>query len=217
MAAMAAIGLFRLPELIRALTQRDLRPKLVRGGLVWLVAYHMIQSMVHRDLLVNKEITSVALYFLPMIAALLVIRGLPRLSVSPLWKPALACWAAINIAWLAHWGLTLDDSQYRASRWLAGNLPPGSVLMGDPAPGICLDNQFLTVPAIRNLCNTKRPLELFAGRPRYVAVVSDSPFKEQFWNRTYPGIFAAPLQFKSIHVLRWDVELYRAPAGKWVK
>jgi 4-amino-4-deoxy-L-arabinose transferase-like glycosyltransferase len=217
MAGLAAISLLKLPSLVKALSQADSRTKLVRTGLVWLLAYHAIESVIHRDLLVSRPFTSVVLYATPTIVAVVLFRGSPILRWDQAWKPLLTCWAVINLAWLAHWGFTLDNTQYAACRWLAGNLPSGSVLIGDPAPGICLDNDLLTAPVIQNLCNTQKPLELFAGRPRYVAVVMDSPIKERFWNRQYPGVISSDLKVKTLHTLHWDIEVYLVPDGQWVK
>ena len=221
MAALAAIGLWRLADLLRAISGPDTAAVLARGGLAWLLSYHLIQSAVHREGVLDHGLTSLILYVAPTAIAIFV-SVLKQISTragrpSQLAGAALVVWALVNAGWIAHWAFTMSYSQHSAARWLAGNLPAGSVIIGDPAPGLCMDNEFSAVPVIRGLCNDQRPLEQFVGAPRFAAVVSDSPLKAKFWNIRYPGLLGEGNLARSIHVLTWDVELYKVPADQWIR
>ena len=102
----------------------------------------------------------------------------------------LAVWLIINLGWYADWTRHLATTQRDASRTLARNLPPNSVLLGDCAPGLGIYNAFVTVNVMPKLCNDNAPLERFAGRPRYV-VILDGPSKatsEKWWSGHYPNV-----------------------------
>ena len=102
----------------------------------------------------------------------------------------LLLWAGINSLWLWDWAGHLHTTHRDADRWLATHLPPNSVLFGDCAPGLCLDNRFRTVNVIPGLCNDMEPLEQWAGFPRYVAIL-DGPYRltnEKWWHEHYPNV-----------------------------
>jgi 4-amino-4-deoxy-L-arabinose transferase-like glycosyltransferase len=96
-------------------------------------------------------------------------------------------WAVINALWLGDWLGHLSYKQVQADAWLAANLPPGSVLLGDVAPGLCLNNHFVAVNVIPKLCNGHDPVERFAPAPRYI-VILDGKWKEWWWVQHYPDL-----------------------------
>lgn len=124
-----------------------------------------------------------------LLAALVLARRVSRAQVRPvpLAVSLLCCWALVNCAWLVDWSEHLTYRQHDASLWLGSHLPPGSVLLGDVAPGLCLDNSFVAVNVIPGLCNFRRPVERFAPTPRFVAIL-DGEWKESWWVKRYPRL-----------------------------
>ncbi len=80
-------------------------------------------------------------------------------------------------------------------------------MVGDVAPGLCLDNGLVAVNVIPGLCNGERPLEHFVGHPRYVAIL-DADKKERYWVQTYPQTVAGSHLLKQERVLKWIVGIY---------
>ena len=122
-----------------------------------------------------------------------------------------AVWAVINALWLGDWLTHLRYGQRDADRWLAENLPPRSVLIGDAAPGLCINNRFVAVNVIGGLCNDILPLEQFASRRRYV-VILDGPRNTGDWRRLYPDIIR-PGRVKHTfpHLINFAVTVYEVP------
>ena len=112
--------------------------------------------------------------------------------------------------WTVHLTFTPEQDAFRLRlrQWLAENLPPGSVLIGDVAPGLCLDNRFQAVSVIPGLCNDQAPVERFAPAPRYI-VILDGTWKERWWLQRYPQYVT---QEHRIHLfprlLHWPVGVY---------
>jgi hypothetical protein len=103
------------------------------------------------------------------------------------WVGATLCvWGIANGTHLTLWSANLAYTQRDASLWVAENLPPNSVLIGDCAPALCLNNRFRVVPLIPNLCNDKQPLERFAGSSQVIAIL-DGHWKERWWRDHYPN------------------------------
>jgi hypothetical protein len=98
---------------------------------------------------------------------------------------AVAVWGIVNALWLGHW-LTHQTYVHRdSSRWLAHNLPPGSVLFGDVAPGLGIQTSFRVINLIPKLCNDDQPLERFPAAPRYIVILDDQKH-EKWWGEHYP-------------------------------
>jgi len=205
----AGVAFGSLREVAGRLLGADARARVVRGALTWFLLYHAAQSLVHRGGVMGPSMTAVALWVVPSAAACLVgacIPPAPRAAALAAWLvPAL--WAGANGFWLTDWLRTMDHSQTRMSRELAASLPRGSVLIGDVAPGICMDNRFAAINVIPGLCNGDRPVERFAGRPRFVAIL-DGRWKERYWLDRYPGLVRAENRIMIRRVLRWDIGVY---------
>jgi 4-amino-4-deoxy-L-arabinose transferase-like glycosyltransferase len=216
LAALAALALWRLPELWVALQAKNSRARILRGALIWFLAYHAVEAVVHQRGVLPRIPTLLLLYGLPTTLAILDFRFWildSFRSKSKIQNPkstiylVLALWALANAYWLGDWAWGMRWTQYDMSRWLAENLPARSVLIGDVAPGVCLDNPFVAVNVIPKLCNSERPVEKFAGRPRYV-VILDGRWKEGYWLFRHPEAVAPERRIKLARVLRWDVGVY---------
>jgi hypothetical protein len=149
-------------------------------------------------------------------AAILLGRrfGRDRSSGSPdadaRWRTALlTLWLLINAAWLTHWLATLSYSQHEMSRLLSNTLPANSILIGEAAPGVSMDNRFMVVNVLPGLCNDRQPVERFAGRPRYL-VIMDGRARKPYWDRFYPSLLAPERRLLAAKVIGWDVGVYRA-------
>jgi hypothetical protein len=213
MASLAALGLWRSQGVWRYLAEWTVKARLFRGALVWFLVYHLVEAIIHRRGVLPIPITNIILFGTPTLAAWAALAW-PG-SAAPVTRPprlrlatfALAAWFLINVTWLADWALRLDYSQYRISRWLAQTLPADSVLIGDIAPGLCLDNAFVAVHVQVGLCNWRYPIEDFAGRTRFIARL-DGRWEWFYWKGFYPELVDRRHRLKYTRVLRWDVGIY---------
>ncbi len=180
MAALAAIAIYRARKI-----HAFLRGSWVQTALAGFLAYHAGEALLHhdRDWLLALFAVIVVGLFLP-IAKYRPADFAWRLAYSP--ALLLVVWASINACWTTDWLAHLSYGRRSADRWLARSLPANSVLIGDVAPGLCLDNRFMAVSVIPGLCNGDAPLERFAGRPRYI-VILDERFLEKYWTKRYPS------------------------------
>lgn len=212
--SLAAIALWSLPDMLRALAGRGAAACVARSALAALLAYHAAEAVVHQGGVVGRAATLAALLGAPVAAAVLAWAapgaltrpGAARVAA----VGAVAVWLGFNAYWLGDWAAHLSYSQYAISRWLAAAVPPGSVLLGDVAPGITMDNGLAAVNVIPGLCNGERPVERFAGRPRYIAIL-DGRWKERYWLRRYPNLVDPKRRLRLARVLRWDVGIYAVP------
>ena len=210
LAAIAAFALWRLPQIWTALSRSDRATTIARTALIWFLAFHCVESVLHRGGILPASLTTLVLYSIPTAVAALAVFGASPTLPSIVYRTSyiVTLWLLVNAAWLGHWLFTLDDSQYRLSRRLAETLPANSVLLGDTAPGICLDNGFVAVNVIKGLCNGDKPIEQFAGKPRFVAMVADSPIKPKYWKKYYPDVVKPERLVLRDRAVRWDVEVY---------
>ena len=72
-----------------------------------------------------------------------------------------------------------------ASRALAQLLPPGSVVVGEFAPALCLDTKLRSAPVQPGLSNDERPLETLNAA---AVAVTRTPYWERWWRSRYPQI-----------------------------
>ena len=75
------------------------------------------------------------------------------------------------------------------------------------APGLSLDNSFRAIHVQPGLANDDKPVERFAGSPRYI-VILDGRWKERYWLQNYPELVAPERRIKLARVLRWDIGIY---------
>jgi 4-amino-4-deoxy-L-arabinose transferase-like glycosyltransferase len=227
LATCAAFALWRLPELWVALGEPSLRAGVLRTALAWLLVYHAVEAVIHQRGILPRLPTALLLYGLPTAMALAfgllphwmrVWNGtaLPGVQVK-IATAVFGLWLLTNGYWLLDWVRSLSYTQYEMSRWLAQNMPPGSILIGDVAPGLCLDNHLQPVNVIPGLCNGNRPVETMAakypGKPLYIAIL-DGRWKERYWMERYPALVAPEQRLVLARVMRWDIGIY--PARKVV-
>lgn len=221
LSALAAITLWRLPEVWKRLQEKDCSGRVIRASCVGFLTYHAVQIGLDHYGARTAKWAGLFLYGLPAAFSILALRfSLPdvlaklleikRTALRFQVAGVLALWFLFNTFWLGGWLIGLDHTQYRMSRWLALNLPPGSVLIGDVAPGVGLDNNFITVPVQPGLCNYVLPVETMGARyvnaSRYV--IMDDRWKERYWVVRYPELVTTERRIKLESVLRWQVGVY---------
>ena len=207
--ALASVGLWRLPSLVAGYRQNGLKPAVGLGLVVWFLGYHALESVVHRG---------VFLYVVPTLltAVVLVWRGqIPGLGIAArsyafvVVVPVLILWTGVNAGWLADWWVRREYTLSQSSEWLGRNLPAGSVLLGDVAPGLGMDTPFVTVNVMKGFANDARPVEAFAPRPRYILTI-DGKWKTPYWIDRYPERVHPSRRIRHWRVMRWMVGLYPA-------
>ncbi len=77
------------------------------------------------------------------------------------------------------------DARADAGRTLARLLPPGSVVIGEFAPALCLDTKFRSAPVQPGLSNDDRPVEKLNAA---AVVVTRTAFWKHWWQSRYPAI-----------------------------
>ncbi len=211
-AALAAIGLWRLPDMLKALGAPLPRARIARGLLASSLTFHALLSVVHYGGTLPRLATTVVLYGFPLAVALAVAcarfeKHLIGCHTNRFIMAACAAWALVNCLWLVDWSRRLAYTQTEMSHWLADSLPIGSVLIGDVAPGLSLDNPFRAIHVQPGLVNDRQPVERYAGAPRYI-VILDGRWKERYWLNHYPQLVDPARRIKLAHVMRWDVGVY---------
>lgn len=214
LAAVAAISAVRWRALAGALASSGAAVRAVRGCLAWFLVYHGAQTFVHRGGVVSPVLTALALYGAPTAAAIVVALSAPRSPVRCWrWGPVaafVALWGVANAYWMVDWGRRIRFTQYETSRRLGRHLPADAVLIGDVAPGLCMDNRLQAVNVIPGLCNDRSPVERWAPRPRFIAIL-DGRWKERFWMERYPELVAPERRMLYAWVVRWPVGIYPVP------
>jgi len=211
---LAGVTFWRIPHLARSIRELTLGRRVVFAVLYWFISYHFVQVLIHRGEVVGRPLAAALLHGIPSVVAAGALIGFGRVRDSedprmpgrfvPFW---IGAWAVINAVWLAHWFGTLRWSQVEMGDWLNRNLPTGSVALGDVAAGLGLGHRFLAVNVIPGLCNGNRPVEGFAGAPRYI-VILDGPWKERYWQERYPALVRAEKRIHAARVLKWNVGVY---------
>ena len=72
-----------------------------------------------------------------------------------------------------------------AGQELSRLLPPGSIVIGEFAPALCLDTPFAAAPVQPGLSNDERPVERL--KATHVAVTRAAIWRDWWWTR-YPNI-----------------------------
>lgn len=206
--SLAAVALWRMPVVAESLGTKRWRARLARAAVTWLVSYHAVQSVVHRGGVLPPTETLILLYGVPTLLSVAVGFTVPRLRAAAWACPmGLALWTATNGYWLADWVRHIDHSQMQLSRRLDEVLPKGSVMLGDVAPGLAWANRHMAINVIPGLCNDWKPVERFAGRPRYI-VILDGRWKERWWMENYPDLVRPERRILSQRALRWLIGVY---------
>ncbi|MBV9852661.1 MAG: glycosyltransferase family 39 protein [Armatimonadetes bacterium] len=121
--------------------------------------------------------------FLPALAGL-AARGMTRLR-RPLQIAAIALFLVTSGFWYSRAWAERTYARRDAARTLAHLLPPGSVMVGNDAPGLCQDTAIAAAPVQPGLSNDDHPVErLNAG---FIAVTR-VPMWEAWWRSHYPAL-----------------------------
>ncbi len=215
---LASIALWRLPGLISTVRLNDRKTAVGMAIVAWFLGYHALESVLHRGGLLSPSATLWVLYTAPTLLSAALFRWpirIPDRRLSParyrlmVVVPILIGWTGINAGWLADWWVHREYTLSESSIWLSRNLPPGSVLMGDVAPGLGMDTPFVTANVMKGFANDARPVESFAPRPRYVLTI-DGEWKTPYWNERYPDMVDPSRRIRHWRVLRWMIGLYPA-------
>ena len=204
---LAALALCELPQRLSWLWQSRLK----RTALGSFLAYHLGEAFLHHQ----SRVSDLCLYAFTG-AVLLTLAILPlnmsqwrnqrKVGADATVNVCLLLWGLVATGWFGDWLLHLEYTQRDADQWLATHLPPNSVLIGDVAPGLCLNNRFRCINVIPGLCNDNQPVEKFATTPCYI-VVLDGKFKEPWWRKNYPDLVAPK------NLLRLFPRIIRLPVG----
>ncbi len=214
LAAIAGLAYDRLHAVISVLGADDPTARWARGLLVGFLAFHAVGSVVHRGGVLDPATTAAVLGGVPAVMGLGALLWRPSVgrAAATLGAAVPLAWAIVNGAWLADWLRTLRHTQFEMSTHLGRTLPADSVLIGDVAPGLCLDNRLMAINVIPGLCNGDRPVERFGGRRGYVAIL-DGRWKEAYWIERYPELVAPERRLLLRRVLRWDIGVYPIREG----
>ncbi len=102
-----------------------------------------------------------------------------------------------------------SDARADAGRMLTRLLPPGSTVVGEFAPALCLDTKFASAPVQPGLSNDDRPVERLNAA---AAVVTRTPFWEHWWQSRYPQIVQPSHRIATFTLggsRRYVVDVYR--------
>ncbi len=209
----AALVLGHLPAVLRTVWSSRVARTLLGGFLT----YHLFEAGLHHGRGATEFVLYSAALLVSCILFLLPIAVLKQESAAgeegKQIAAVLGVWALVNTLWLGDWLTHLSYAQRDADRWLAANLPPQSVLIGDAAPGLCLNNRFVVVNVITGLCNDHHILEDFASYPRYV-VLLDGPRNVGAWNKSYPDIIRSGCVKKTFpHMINFSITVFEVPPG----
>jgi 4-amino-4-deoxy-L-arabinose transferase-like glycosyltransferase len=122
--------------------------------------------------------------FLPALAGL-AARGLSK-ARRLVQIGAVAVFLLTSAAWYGAAWTGRSDARRDASRELARTLPPGSVVVGDFAPALCLDTPFAATTVQPGLANDDHPVERL--KATHVVVVQNARNWQDWWRTRYPGI-----------------------------
>jgi 4-amino-4-deoxy-L-arabinose transferase-like glycosyltransferase len=213
MASLAAIAVWRLPSWIDRGAAAPLPTKLSVAALFGFGMFHAVLAIVHYRGVLPRPVGTLIFIILAVAVAAAVLlgwnEGMSRLRPysSRLVPATLVLWLGLNGSWMLDWVSRLDYSQIRLSHWLGNNLPAGSVLIGDVAPGVTMNNTFKAIHVQEGLANDIAPVERFEGSPRYLAILSGR-WREVYWAKYYPQLLSTERLVKLTPVIRWDVGIF---------
>ncbi len=126
-------------------------------------------------------------YYVLFLPALM---GLAAHSVTGLRRPVQIMAVAIFLLVSAGWyGAAWTERAYvqrDGSRELARRLPPGSVVIGDFAPALCLNTPFSATTVQPGLANDNHPVEHLHAT--HVVVVRNAAYWQNWWRARYPNV-----------------------------
>ncbi|MGI4787334.1 MAG: ArnT family glycosyltransferase [Janthinobacterium lividum] len=98
---------------------------------------------------------------------------------------AIFAFCVVSLAWYGAAWVGRTDTRRDASQTLVRLLPPGSVVIGEFAPSLCLDTPFAAAPVQPGLSNDDHPVERLHATD---IAVTRTAFWQAWWEQRYPGI-----------------------------
>ena len=121
--------------------------------------------------------------FLPALAGL-AARGLMQ-TRRPVQAGAVVIFLLTSAAWYGAAWAGRSYARRDAGRQLARLLPPGSIIIGEFAPALCLDTPFAAAPVQLGLSNNDRPVERLKATH---VVVTRAVVWQDWWQTRYPNV-----------------------------
>ena len=145
--------------------------------------------------------------FLPPLA------GLAARGLVPWKRPAqlavVGLFIVISSVWYGAAWTSRTEARADAGRELTRLLPPGSVVIGEFAPALCLDTRFRAAPVQPGLSNDDHPVEWLNAA---AITVSRTAFWEHWWRSRYPQIVQPSHRIATFTLggsRRYVVDVYR--------
>jgi 4-amino-4-deoxy-L-arabinose transferase-like glycosyltransferase len=154
-------------------------------------AYHLLLLALHD----RHGVAAVILYGAPFVVAVAVYERCAhrtealRRAPAHMLAAAIAAFLLLDGLWLGHWLTHLECRRSTEDCLLGRWAPSGTVMIGDAAPALCMDNGFVAAPVIPGLANDMAPLEQFAGSRRCVVIV-EGRRNTGWWQSRYPGVIS---------------------------
>ena len=134
--------------------------------------------------------------FLPALAGLAACaasRLRPRVQAA-----AVAAFLLTSAVWYGAAWAGRSYARRDAGRELSRTLPPGSIVIGDFAPALCLDTAFAAAPVQPGLSNDDRPAQRL--KATHVVVARNAADWQNWWRMRYPSVIQP-----SHHVAAFDL------------
>ncbi len=122
---------------------------------------------------------------------------------------ALAAFLLVSAAWYGGAWAEQSNAQRDAGRELVRILPPGSVVIGDFAPRLCLNTPFPATTVQPGLANDDHPVERLHAT--HILVVRNAKNWQEWWHGHYPAIMQPSHRIASFAFggsRRYVVDLY---------
>jgi len=208
MAGLAAVTLWRLPLLWRKL-------RTTRGG-AWAGFALLMGPFYHvgMPLYWITPLKSVVIQTALLVGTVLATGALALLRRLPVPRGAVLGRAALGAFLLISYGQTVWYFTHREHRTagiaaqLAALTPPGSVILGDWAPNVCLNGDRRAIPVLKGLANDIRPVQRFKGD--YI-LVGDMRFQQKYWRTAAPEIVQEKNLVTVFTLYDYKMSLYRVP------
>ncbi len=145
--------------------------------------------------------------FLPPLAGL-AARGLAQWN-RPAQLAAAGLFLVTSGVWYGAAWVGRTHARADAGRTLTRLLPPGSVVIGEFAPALCLDTKFRAAPVQPGLSNDDRPVETLNAA---AVAVTRTAFWEHWWQSRYPQIVQPSHRIATFTFggpRRYEVDVYK--------
>lgn len=210
MAALAAVTLWRLPLLWRKLRTTRLGA-LGAFALLLGLFYHAGMPLYWvsplKDFVIQAALVVGTLLSIGALACLRRAR-VPR--ARPLATLVLAAFCLISYSQTLWYFTHLRYETAGIAAQLATLTEPGSVILGDWAPNVCLNGDRRAIPVLKGLANDRKPVQRFNAD--YI-LVGDMRFQQRYWQSNAPEVYQYSHWVKTFTLYDYKMSLYRVPKG----